>query len=271
MTYSSKSIQANQVLWDDVPVIAYQLTCPVGEARTHRVILLHGLGGSANQWFETMKIISAAGHNSIAFDLPGHGKSGLPETHPLTPAWMGEAMARWLEKQPPFPTVLVGHSLGGWVVMRAYLNQPEAIAGIVLVASAGLRGIPLQPPQLDFSQGLAGITQQILNSMFYQPERVEPQILQALLGEAISSYALMSLRPEGLLQPEELQQVSCPVKIIWGEQDRIIPVEWGQVFAKNLPNSSLTILPECGHFPHLELPQLFQQHLLQFLVNLIPS
>lgn len=267
MVHHTEQIQPIEILWDTVPVVAYQSALPAPNSGNGRVILLHGLSGSASQWTATLSILSQAGYNSIALDLPGHGRSGLPTTHLLTPRWMGQALATWLEALPTMPTVLVGHSLGGWVVLQAGLKGLDSIAGLVLVASAGLEGIALQPPKLDFSGGLAGLTQQVLNSMFYQPKRVNPQVLQALLTEAMMSPGLTALRPEGVLQPQDLQQIRCPVQVIWGEQDQIIPATWAQAFVDNLPQAELALIPECGHFPHLETPEVFHECLSRFIAT----
>lgn len=268
MIHQAETLQTTHILWDEVPVATYQ---PTSSATSYscRVVLLHGLSGSASQWTETLSILSEAGYSSIALDLPGHGQSGLPKAGTLTSRWMGEALATWLRSLPDMPTVLVGHSLGGWVVLQACLNTLDPLVGLVLVASAGLQGIALQPPRLDFSMGLAGLTQQVLNSMFYQPKRVNPKVLQALLTQAMMSPGLVALRPEGFLEPQDLQQIQCPVQVIWGEQDQLISVEWAQVFTSNLPQAKLALIPECGHFPHLETPGIFHHHCIQFLETVI--
>jgi len=258
-------IELLQTNWDAVPVIAYCHKGIAAQSSAARVVLLHGLAGNASQWFETFAVLTRQGYLSLAFDLPGHGQSGLPTDTPLTPRWMGQALGNWLMTHFSDPTVLVGHSLGGWVALWAYLTQPRAIAALVLVASTGLQGMPLGAPHIDVTTGLGQLTQQLLSQLFYHPQTIEPRILQAILAQAMTAPGLWALRPDGLLSDSDLAHVHCPVHLVWGEADQIIPTQWAQAFHQAIPHSELVLFPECGHFPHIEASQLFQQQLLQSL------
>lgn len=64
---------------------------------------------------------------------------------------------------------------------------------------------------------------------------------------------------------DNLSKISCPTLIIWGEQDRIIPVAHAQVAKNRILNAELQILDPCGHMPHFERPEDFNQLILEFL------
>ncbi|WP_187293831.1 alpha/beta fold hydrolase [Gloeobacter kilaueensis] len=222
------------------------------------VYLLHSLGGTARHWQFTMPALAAANCRVTAIDLPGHGRSGLSEGS-LTPRRMGADLARSLSS----PAVLVGNSLGGWVALQAYLHRPDRVLGICLVASAGLAGMPVRPPKLRLAPGASNLLEMLLASVFHHPERIDPLVQQSVLG-GIAAPALLRLAPEGTLSPADLRRVRCPVLILWGENDQILPVHWAESFARHLGAYKKTILPDCGHLPQIECAERFNRELIAF-------
>lgn len=222
------------------------------------VVLLHSLGGRADHWLYTQPFLSAAGLRVTSLDLPGHGASGVP-TGELSPRWMGRCLAASLDR----PTLLVGNSLGGWVALRAYLERPEHILGICLIASAGLTGMPTQPEKLPFGSGARGLVDTLLEAVFFDPGRVAPEARQALIG-GLFAPALLRLSSEGALSEADLRRIRCPVLILWGREDRILPLRWADHFAAGLPMHKLLTLPRCGHLPQLEFPVEINRELLAF-------
>lgn len=238
--------------WDGVSVSAR--TSGQGNA----MILLHSLGGQSDHWQFVQPTLAEAGFCVTALDLPGHGNSGLPESN-FTPRWMGEALARSLDR----PAILVGNSLGGWVALRAYLSRPEMVLGICLVASAGLKGMPTRPPKMRLNPGQNNLLDTLLQAVFFAPQHILPTAREALM-RGIFTPALLKLVPDGLLYPADLMEIQCPISIIWGEEDQILPVTWADQFARSLPFYKKLVIPQCGHLPQLEHPERFNRELLAF-------
>jgi pimeloyl-ACP methyl ester carboxylesterase len=225
------------------------------------VVMLHGMGGGISHWFQTAEVLAERGYQVIVLDLPGHGKSAMPEK--LSPEWIGRNLAEWIEE----PAILIGHSLGGWVALRAYLHNPKKVKALVLVASAGLEGIVDRPPKVRLDQGL-NVIDQIVRSAIYKPEALDPQVLQDLMLGTVTAPALLRMKPEGKISLEELGQVHIPTLLYWGKEDGLIPVTWAEQFRKHIAKSQLVIKEQCGHLPQIEQPEHFEKTLFHFLQTL---
>src|SRR6266566_3569009 len=100
------------------------------------LILVHGLGGAAANWTELVPLL-AMRHRLLVPDLPGHGGStALPAVAGLEPS--ADRVALVAEREGMLPAAVVGHSLGGMVVLRLALRRPDAVASLVLASAAGL-------------------------------------------------------------------------------------------------------------------------------------
>jgi pimeloyl-ACP methyl ester carboxylesterase len=265
----AQNTETMELDWQGVPVYA-EKSAPIrsqedSSSTQPSVVLLHGLGGSNLYWSKILETLPQQGYSAIALDLPGHGQSGLPSDQSLTPKWMGQALANWLKTQPSQQSFLVGHSLGGWVALQAYLHDPTAVQGLILIASAGLEGVNFAPPQMSLGGDFSTMMQQLFGTLFHDPSKIDQTELQSILTQAMSAPALMSLSPEGMLKSSDLETINCPSLLIWGENDKLIPSEWAQVFHDHLPNSQLSYISECGHLPQLEKPSEVHNSLTQFL------
>lgn len=109
------------------------------------IVLIHGLGSSAQHWLPTARIL-ARRHRVVLVDLPGHGESGMPRPFTLEAAI--EALDQALADEGDHPVVLVGHSLGGLVAAGETIEHPGRVRGLVLVETA-LR------PQVDAAERAA--------------------------------------------------------------------------------------------------------------------
>ncbi len=222
------------------------------------VVLLHSLAGHSDHWRSVQPYLSENGYRVTAIDLPGHGASGMPNGA-LTPRWIGQSLAQSLTA----PTLLVGNSLGGWVALEAYLARPSQVLGICLVASAGLEGMPIVPAKLQLQPGRGDLIEILLETVFHKPSALSPEVRQVFLANMLTP-ALLRLSGATAIPTRTLRQIRCPVLILWGLEDRILPVEWADVFAAALPSYKKVVLPSCGHLPQLECPDAFNRELLAF-------
>src|SRR5689334_25140148 len=100
------------------------------------LLLVHGLGGAAANWIELAPLL-AHRHRLLVPDLPGHGGSeALPGVSGLEP--FADRVALLAEREGMWPAPVVGHSLGGMVVLRLALRRPDDVSALVLAAGAGL-------------------------------------------------------------------------------------------------------------------------------------
>ncbi len=214
---------------------------------SHRRLLWgHGWGQSSAAFVplaETLKPLAS----STLIDFPGFGQSPLPPASWGT-AEYADAIAQWLQGQAPLGQIVwIGHSFGGRVGIQLAARHPQLLAGMVLIASAGL------PRQRTLLQR---IRLQLRRSFFKTAKyflREGPQLerLRRKMGSA-------DYRSAGALRPvfnrvvsenltEAARKVQCPTLLIYGTEDTETPPEIGQRLKELIGGSKLTLLDGFGH------------------------
>jgi pimeloyl-ACP methyl ester carboxylesterase len=169
---------------------------------------------------------------------------------------------------------LIGHFIGGWLAAEIAVMCPHLVEKLVLVDSAGIK--PQQGEIADiFLHGIEGTrafsfydaTQvRDYELLFKSPKAPEERERQSTNREAVTRYCWKPYAHDPVL-PLLLGRLTTPTLIIWGREDKIAPLECGELFAAAIPKSRLAVIERCGHFPHLERPVEFSQILLDFLLN----
>ena len=151
---------------------------------------------------------------------------------------------------------VVGNSIGGWIAAEMALLGSPRVSGVVLVDAAGL-ALPDYPVPDFFSLTM----DQVAELSYYRADafRVDldhlPDPLKALMAgnrAALAIYGGPTMADPGLLG--RLPDITVPVLAIWGEADRMIPVEHGRTYAKVIPGAQFHVIKEAGHLPQLETP-----------------
>lgn len=228
------------------------------------LILVHGLGGAAANWTELAPLL-VSNHRLLVPDLPGHGGSeALPAVSGLEPFADRVAALAALEGMLPAP--VVGHSLGGAVVLRLALRHPDDVSAVVLAAAAGLSLGSIWGRQLQsvFSTVRPGrlaarwrglVSRSLLLRRFVfgfvsvadpgslTNEAVEGFLAAQLLHTDVDS-AWQALRADDPRQ--ELEAVRCPVLVLWGAEDVQLPLDDAFEYARRL-RAPLRVIPGCGH------------------------
>jgi pimeloyl-ACP methyl ester carboxylesterase len=173
-----------------------------GDPAGIRLILVHGTPGSAASWADYL-LSPPAGMDVVALDRPGFGLSGPPQAMPRLADQA--AAVRALLPDDGRPAVLVGHSLGGPVVARAAADDPDRVAGVVLLAAS-------LSPALETIHPLQRVGA-------WPPVR-------SLLPRPIrnANAELLALKPELEALAEDLAQITAPVVIVHGTADDLVPV-----------------------------------------------
>jgi pimeloyl-ACP methyl ester carboxylesterase len=222
-------------------------------------------------------------------DLPGSGGSAGPPAERYSPAFFGRFVGAFLDALGVDRAAVVGNSLGGLAALRFALSEPERVAALGLVASAGLgrRVNPaLRSLALPGYGGLAvawgkrrpGAAQRVLGRsaiIFSRPWRAPrewlkeqyrltrlPGVLEAQLATARSQVGLKGQR-EVLL--DRLPELEAPTLVVWGERDRVLPPSQAREAMARLRNGTFELVPDCGHLPQVERPERFASGLARFL------
>jgi pimeloyl-ACP methyl ester carboxylesterase len=246
------------------------------------LVLLHGLGGSSANWALLAPRL-AERHRVVLVDLPGHGRSGpLPAAPGIGP--YADRVALLLERLGLGAAVVVGHSLGGLVALRLAARHPGSVRGLVLAAPAGIAsGTRAAERALAFVGWVqpgrrisphwrvvarSGALRRIVFGRWFaaDPETLGTDAVEALLGEIhlhtdtrSASRALTADDPR-----LDLHEVRCPALVLWGAEDRQLPVDDAFDYARRL-RAPLRVIADCGHLPIVERPEACVDAIDEFL------
>jgi pimeloyl-ACP methyl ester carboxylesterase len=261
----------------------------IEEGSGERVVLLvHGVGGWAENWQEAMERIAASGRRAIAFDLPGFGESSpvrgaryFDLRAPFYASVVG-AVRRALDLGRPH---LVGHSLGTGVAFVSAVTDPDALRSLVLVAPGGL-GSDIAPflrlwslPGLDLVMRVPRprfIRHAVLRSCFADPARIPAHLLKELdRYDGTDAETMRVMRQVATLRGvrSDLRyawmaragRFTGPVLVVWGAADNVIPASQATALAAVFADHELAVIPDAGHLVMAEQPDAFAAALLPFL------
>jgi len=222
-----------------------------GPAGAPELLILHGLGDSIAGWARVLGPLSRE-HRVHILDLPGHGLSAAPADYRLG-TLLGPIARYAADLRSP---VLVGHSLGGWLAARLALRSGTPASGLVLVNPAG--AVLPAGEWKGFRELLdSADARRYLERAFHRAPvalRLFPgEIARAMSAPATRAF-LDAVVPEDFLRDAELASLRMPVRIVWGERDRLLPTGTLPFFRAHLSRAEVVTLPHAGHLPHLEAP-----------------
>lgn len=218
-----------------------------------------------------------------------HGASGAPAIMPfmeklaerfdvLVPEHPGYGMSeepQWLEnihdvayfyldflkKLDLRKTVIVGSSMGGWMAMEIAVRDTSRLASLVLVSPAGISAPGVQPADIFLLSN-----EDLVSRLFFDQRLAQARLAEPVTPEAIdiglkNKHTTARLAWEPRLHdpflPKWLHRIDVPVKIIWGKEDRILPVGFTNEYKRLFPKAQMHLIDGAGHLPQAEKPDLF--------------
>ena len=248
------------------------------------VILIHGLGASADICMHNVEAL-AKQHRVYVPDLIGFGRSDKPG-----PSFSPIDYVRFLDDFMNTLNIerasLVGQSLGGGIALHYALRFPQKVSKLVLVGSAGLgkeviwtlklMSLPLLGELISYPsrkgveiffkltvRDQALVTKDFVDLYYNIFSQLGFQ--KFLLKTVRSIINIRGAREEVLPSMNNISKIKRPVLIIWGEEDRVLPLKhayWGK---EKLPEAELEIMEGCGHIPFFERSEQFNRRVLEFL------
>jgi len=222
-----------------------------GPAAGTPVVLVHGLGGRAEDWRNLAPLIAKAGFRVYLPDLIGYGRSEKPadfsySVHDEAKVVLGFMDALGLQKVD-----LGGWSMGGAIVQHVAAADPERVQQLMLFDSAGLFVLPkwdiaLFTPRSDAE--VARLDALLMPNPPKVPHFVAKDILRVSDHRAwIIHRALDSMLTGQDATDKLLPKLTMPVLILWGAEDQITPESQGETMHTLIPQSKLVVIPGCGH------------------------
>lgn len=206
------------------------------------LILLHGGGNDWHEWRPNIAVL-AKDFRVYALDLPGFGLSQSPDM-PVSPSWCVSFLKYFMDALGITRTYLIGHSMGAMISIVFSTQHPEYVNKLTIIDSAGLGEIDQKV--------------RLLLSVFKITDKLRGQRRgPKFVSGSIEDWMVIDLLP----------QIKCPVLIVWGQNDRYLPVSQARLANSKIPGSRLLIFPHCGHAPQRECKEEFNELIVQFLMD----
>jgi len=223
----------------------------VGPAGGPAVVLVHGLGGRAEDWRNLAPFLAQAGYRVYMLDLPGYGRSQQPADFSYSVPDQGKVVIGFLDALGLKQVDLGGWSMGGWIVQRIASEHPERIKRLMLFDAAGLYVKPDWDTRL-FTPGSLAELDQLDALLMPHPPVVPPFIGRDILRLSdknawVVQRALASMLTGKDATDSLLPGLKMPVLIVWGADDKITPLTQGETMHKLIPQSQIIVIPGCGH------------------------
>ena len=239
----------------------------LGEGRP--MILIHGWPLSADSWDPIMMKLAENGYRAIAYDRRGFGHSDHAPKGYDYDTFSDDLADVMKETGANDDVALVGFSMGGWAAAEIAVMNTRRFSKLVLVDSVGVK--PGGPFDRDIADvfALTPAEQQRITwhdqSNAPDPATMTDEELQTLAANrvALGFYAWEPYMHNPKL-PSRLHRIDIPTRLIWGEGDGIVSPDYGQAFCDMIPGASMVVIPNAGHSPHIEQPEEFVRHFLQF-------
>ncbi len=234
------------------------------------VVLLHGLGSSANAFSRVMFELQKNFRSVWALDLPGNGFSPLPANGPQPIETSVRLLLSFLEQQVREPVFLIGNSLGGAMSMYAASEVPQAIAALGLVSPAGAKFDAAQLRELvdALDVGTTKEARQLTRRLFHWvplPLSLFAGQLRKLYGSPAVRGVLGEVRETDYVTPERLTKLAMPTLLVWGRSEKLLPYASIDYFRANLPkHAEIHEVERFGHVPQMEHPLELVELLLGF-------
>jgi pimeloyl-ACP methyl ester carboxylesterase len=252
-----------------------------GDAGAPPIILIHGFASSTFTWKKIMPELAKSYH-VFAIDVPGFGFSDKPEDFPYGGEGYGKTVLNFMDQKKIEKAIFVGNSMGGYISLWIAIHHPERITRLVLIDALGY---PKESPGLialaskgwlqPISKPFIGkpMLKMALKQVYYNDALVTPELVEEYgrpfktpNAKAVPFWLFKNLSMEHVTEDAgKIPTIKIPTLIIWGENDAWIPPEHAKLFHRDIQGSKMIMLPQCGHVPQEEKPEVVLEAILEFL------
>jgi pimeloyl-ACP methyl ester carboxylesterase len=233
------------------------------------IVWLHGSGPGASGMANFAANLPAFDDfRNIVFDLPRFGGSDKPDIEePLIP-YAAERVAAALNTLGVDSAHIVGNSFGGGVAMELAATHSDRIRALVLMAPGGTQPASTESWPDGLQRMLAYLATpsprredlaHVLTAMVYDPTILPEQLIDDRYQASLQAHPEVTLPPRFGSVEHHLDRVTAPTLLLWWQNDRFVPVEWGLQLLARLPDAEMRIVPRCGHWLQVEYREYFNE------------
>ena len=245
------------------------------------VLLLHGFAANIFTWHYQTDFLARQGYHVWAVDFIGFGQSDKPseDVYGLD-LYQGQIIS-FMNKMGIKKAHVIGHSMGGAIGLWLAVKNPDRLNSLIVVDPASY---PFEWPALlqvckRYGRYLEPFINRraicfILGQIFFDRKKVTQRQIDAYWEPIKRGGKQSLLRVLEAFDNQILAEMCCqystikvPVLVVWGEEDRWIPVSCVALFARDIPHADQAIIKKAGHAPQEEKPGVFNEQLLAFLKN----
>jgi pimeloyl-ACP methyl ester carboxylesterase len=264
------------------------------EGQGKPLLLIHGFGASIGHWRKNIPILADAGYRVFALDLLGFGSSDKPILDYNLELWQELVVDFWTTHIQQ-PTIFIGNSIGALLSLALASNHPNISAGAVLINCAG--GLNHRPEELNLPLRLIvgtftkivsspllgkfifdrirekGRIRSTLTQVYHDRTAITEDLVEMLYQpschpNAQKVFASILTAPPGAKPEELLSKLQHPLLILWGDKDPWTPIKGAKIY-QDIPAKNVAIdfhpIPQAGHCPHDEKPEIVNQLILDWL------
>lgn len=277
-------LKAGKNFWNwDSPKGQYAMHYIEKGSGPHHVILLHGFRANTFTWRYMIDPLAEAGFHVWAIDLLGYGFSDKPSDAQYTMDFFLEQINAFMEGQEITKAHFVGSSMGGGLSLSMSLYHPHRVDSLSLIDALGY---PLDLPfAVTVGKHLGHLwlpflgptmVRKGLQQVVYNHEKITPDQIHAYsLPYCFPGGATASLNTLNNFDNQQLKdlserykhEITYPLLIVWGMQDTLIPFHHYEKFCQDFPAAKTVLIPQCGHIPQEEKPEVVQTALIEFLTH----
>ncbi len=234
------------------------------------LVLIHGTGASLHTWEESVKLLTDS-FRVITLDLPAYGLTGPNPKRIYSQAFYVQFIDEFLKSIHVNKCIIGGNSLGGAIAWNYTYEHPTKVEKLILIDAAGYPMISESKP-IAFTLAQIPVLKHMLNyitprflakksvmNVYDDPTKVTEKVVDRYFDlflregnrQAFVDRMNFSTYPDHLTR---IRSIKTPTLIIWGENDKLIPIENAQKFHADLPNDTLVVLEKTGHVPMEENP-----------------
>lgn len=245
------------------------------------ILLLHGFLSSTFS-FRTLAPLLAEDFHVVAIDFPPFGKSGRSSSFHYSYQNIAHTLWCLVDQLQGASFIGVGHSMGGQLLFNMMHQRPHCIQKGVFLSSSGylsrikppytyLSYFPLFEKVIKHQLGKTGVLGN-LHHVVYDQNMIDEEMIRGYSepfedDKMFHAFKKMIRHWEGDLSSDILKTIQAPCLLIWGEHDRVVPLQTGKRLAQDLPCSQFISLPQTGHLLPEEKPLEVYQYIRDFIYS----